>query len=433
MRVKNLNATRKHKLGEDDGVLDGYTSPTDSTVIPSTATIELPLPLPMMTSDNNIQSLSWREQVDQATRELLHQKIVDYLKALKPNAPSKVLVKLPGLAYRMEETLLTLASTIQEYSDQATLPQRLTLIQQANAKRLLQQQAPVVSPKDKEKELRHRHALNEDQARVVFSCLQSWRQKLVNMYGATPWEILPNQVLAKVAVFIPSTLQELSVCGLQDEQLQRFGSSLLQEIQKIVNALQSNNGTSHLTSLPPRSPSPATIKRPSTSKATTKRDAMTQKKRKTMDIARSTTTTAGYNPSASYIAPAPVLLRPMEGGTATQLPALLPSGPLPSGSTASNANKPSYNTTTTSPFFGRGPTTHEQDNRMHLLAQGAGQVSQQKQGHVSFDMYVKEIQSLRWLLQESQREKAQMEEELQRLRQQVLIQTTPSRTQTGSM
>ena len=54
---------------------------------------------------------------------------------------------------------------------------------------------------------------------------------------------------------------------------------------------------------------------------------------------------------------------------------------------------------------------------MHLLVQGAGQLSKQQQQHVkSLETYEQEVQSLRWMLHQSQQEKAQIEVEVQRLR-----------------
>ncbi|GLE02595.1 hypothetical protein PINS_up011436 [Pythium insidiosum] len=458
-------------------------------------------------------SPSWRDRIDRRTREAMHALIVDYLKTLKPNAPAKVLEKLPGLAYRMEETLLRLATSEAEYCDQSTLPQRLTLIQQTNAKRLLQQQSPAVSPKDKDgssaSQRLHgtRQPLNEEQARVVFSCLQSWRQKLVNMYGATPWEILPNQILAKVAVFIPSTLQELVICGVTNEQLERFGNSLLQEIQKVMNALNTNaSATAQLqvaTSNLSRAASPSGLKRTSpgnrggksasSSAAATKRGGSAasagtgNKKRKTTSTAAASssssaptaeTATSAALPMApadlsmamasqgsllppnSFLSPSQLFMRtvtssgiPTSAAAATSsgLPALLPSGPLPpalasaaaavAAAAAAASASPAFNAQPQqqqqTPFFPRlqaqGQATHQdQDSRMHLLAQGAGQLSkqqhqqqQQQQGDVrSVEVYEKEIQTLRWLLQESQREKSQLEAEVARLREQLQAATS---------
>jgi len=57
---------------------------------------------------------------------------------------------------------------------------------------------------------------------------------------------------------------------------------------------------------------------------------------------------------------------------------------------------------------------------MHLLAQGAGQLSkQQQQNAKSLEAYEQEVQSLRWMLHQSQQEKTQLEMEVQRLRAQL--------------
>ncbi|TMW67675.1 hypothetical protein Poli38472_011295 [Pythium oligandrum] len=516
MRVKNLKNNRRSKTGEDDAgdgteqsstspyktpspaaskgylqanpALDiGADSPTDSSATLTVESVEVSeLDLRHQATghfDTHMGSMadatqqqtqvyasngradSWHDHVDRSVREAVHQRIVEYLKALKPNAPPKVLSKLPGLADRMEEALFKLASSEREYCDQTTLPQRLTLIQQANAKRLLQQQTPVLSPKEKDNGARvngfpapARKPLSEEQARVVFSCLQSWRQKLVNMYGAAPWEILPNQILAKVAVYIPATHQELVVCGVRDEQLQRFGNSLLQEIQKIVNALNTNVGASsqlqvNTALLPPRSGSPSTLKRSSPGSAkssrkgdTTKRtpDNAANKKRKTTEnsspAVRVPVTSGGFLAQPpSFIVPAPVLIRPMDGTSTTpsasSLPALLPSGSLPPASSVSGKKSPFPSSGQQQAFFPRlpmpGAPSHEHDNRMHLLAQGAGQLSKQdfhqspphgtdqQLDAKTVELYEKELQTMRWLLQESQREKSQLENEVQCLRQQL--------------
>ncbi|KAJ0407386.1 hypothetical protein ATCC90586_000093 [Pythium insidiosum] len=540
MRVKKLNVNRpKAKAGEDDGDADaqntasadststewappggktyarsaapeiidvGGDSPTDSSATlalqasssAGESESEYHRQAAMVSGDTGnapSSSPSWRDRVERRTREAMHRLIVDYLKNLKPNAPAKVLEKLPGLAYRMEDTLLRVANSEAEYCDQTTLPQRLTLIQQTNAKRLLQQQSPAVSPKDKDGTQRlhgTRQPLSEEQARVVFSCLQSWRQKLVNMYGATPWEILPNQILAKVAVYIPSTLQELVICGVTNEQLERFGNSLLQEIQKVMNALNTNaTATAHLqvvTSNLSRSASPSGgLKRTSpgsggrasknAAASTAKRGHATaagagNKKRKTTSTAAASASAptdtsngsmnsveqsmgmpsqGGLLPSNSFLTPSPLFMRSLNTPVTTSgiptsnavptssgLPALLPSGPLPAAlasaaaaaaAAAAVASVPSaFNPQQPQqqqqqpPFFPRlqaqGQASHDQDSRMHLLAQGAGQLSKQQDSR-SVEVYEKEIQTLRWLLQESQREKSQLEAEVVRLREQL--------------
>ena len=55
---------------------------------------------------------------------------------------------------------------------------------------------------------------------------------------------------------------------------------------------------------------------------------------------------------------------------------------------------------------------------MHLLVQGAGQLShqQQLQQVKSLETYEQEVQSLRWMLHQSQQQTAQLERDVQRLR-----------------
>lgn len=479
MRVKKLNNNRRPKAGDDDAAstssggdseapwtasasakdLDVIASPTnatgyrcaDSPTDPSAAPALQPhdvseLDLNRQSAyaaasmanaiatataavNGNANTDDWRDRVDRSLREGVHAKIVEYLTSLKPNAPTKVLDKLPGLAYRMEDALFHLAHRENEYCDQSTLPQRLTLIQQANAKRLLQQQCPAVSPKDKDP-TSTRKPLREEQARVVFSCLQSWRQKLVNMYSAAPWEILPNPILAKVAVFIPATTQELVMCGVPNPQLDRFGNSLLQEIDKIMNALNANANAAAAAAMlqqqHTRSMSPSATKRPPPTKA----HAATKKRKTATAESAASAPRLAAAPPASFLSAAS-LIRPIDptfiaaatsaAAASTTLPALLPSGPLSSTATRGSS---------TTPFFPRIPvpsssSMDQSDSRMHLLAQGVGQLSkqheqqqQQQSSAKSADAYEKEILTLRWLLQESQREKAMLEAEVQRLRQQ---------------
>ncbi|RLN37238.1 hypothetical protein BBJ28_00018396 [Nothophytophthora sp. Chile5] len=402
------------------------------------------------------QMEDWQDVVDRSVREAVHAKIVEILRALKPNAPEKVLERLPGLAYRMEEALFKMATSEAEYSDAATLAQRLTRIQESNAKRLLTQQSPTVvqdnssnaTPHGSNGSTQTRKPLTEEQVRVVFQHLQTWRQKLVNMYGVAPWEILPNQTLAKVAVYVPSTEQELAVCGVHEEQIARFGSSLVQELQRMCGAYGSK---------PARKPLKSTAAK-QTRKSEGKRSAAdglatgSHKKRKNGELPTATrlAPAAPAFAGSSLMSPSQLLFRP-PGMDA--LPTLLPSASMTSGGATATTSSSSSSATgkkspfapaaavsrlspvaqvIQQPFFSRlqpqqqvaaeasssssSPST--QENHMHLLAQGAGQMSKQPDAK-SVELYEQEVQSLRWMLHQSQQEKTQLESELQRLRAQL--------------
>ncbi|KAF1319388.1 Cmgc protein kinase, partial [Globisporangium splendens] len=401
---------------------------------------------------------TWREQVAHSVRDAIHVRIVEYLKALKPNAPEKVLARVPGLASRMEESLLKLANSQDEYSDLSTLAQRLTSIQQLSAKKLLQQQAasPRVGPATASSNtsshenggsVRSTTPLNEDQARFVFQCLQSWRQKLVNMYGVAPWEILPNPILAKVAVYAPSTEQELGVCGVQEDHIARFGSSLLKELQMICGSTASARNASPSSGANHHATTAAAAPAKASRKAESNKRAADPKKRKTNNLAP-----AGGEPTNgnSRLAPAPnSFMMPHAANPGTMippsqllfrppgmdaLPTLLPSASAGATTSAKKSSFSSSTSTTTrlsptpllqQPFFSRLPSPGQQqhdgqeNNHMHLLAQGAGHMSKQQQDAKTIDMYEKELQTLRWMLHQSQQEKSQLEGEVQRLRHQL--------------
>lgn len=505
MRVKKLNVNRRQKAGDDDSLagddleLRKWTKAhhdefeNSSTCSTSSSSGDSPTRVSRIDEDLHMAHGShqsspryngsrypsdqemrspepnkkddWHSHIDGSVRDGMLTKIVAFLKALKPNAPPKVLEKLPGLAYRMEEHLFKLATSETEYSDQATLPQRLNVIQQTNAQRLLQlqQQASAMSPKTKATTPLNRKALSEEQARVVFQCLQSWRQKLVNIYGVDPWDILPNQVLAKVALYVPTTEQELALCGLQGDCLARFGSSLLQELRTICgNAAKAANSTSPSARQNARTPSPSTKRvtekpkavRPAAPRAN---ENASGKKRKAAMIAPSSDPAAmGFTPPTAAqanrsngavnfpnLAPSQLLFRPMgmdatSAGSAAMhsvLPTLLPSAAPPVTTNGSNGSAAKFTPTGRPPMiqpqpsasFGREAAADiAQENHMHLLAQGAGRMSKQHESEAtkSADMYEKEIYTLRMLLQQSQQEKIQLAAEVQRLRHQ--LQPTPS-------
>eukprot|EP00644_Phytophthora_capsici_P007512 jgi/Phyca11/527674/estExt2_fgenesh1_pm.C_PHYCAscaffold_210092 len=320
-------------------------------------------------------------------------RIVETLRAMKPHAPEKVLAALPRLAQHMEKTLYKLAKNEAEYCDQSTLRLRIAHIQENNAKRLLAQQQPQTP--EYNGNAAPLKPLPEEQARILFQHLQCWRQKLVNMYGVAPWEILPNPTLAKVALYMPSTEQELAVCGVDKDKIARFGSSLVQELQRLRGPPPSKPVTRPIKSKPGRKPS-------SGKRGSTEPLAGTNKKRKNGDAAPRLAPAA---PSPSFngapLMPAAPLLPAVDS-----LPTLLPTvSMIPSGQFLTRLQ----------PQQQQGSPTPAQENHMHLLVQGAGQLSKQQKVK-SVEAYEQEVQSLRWMLHQSQQEKAQLEMEIQRLR-----------------
>ncbi|EEY70134.1 uncharacterized protein PITG_06702 [Phytophthora infestans T30-4] len=323
-------------------------------------------------------------------------RIVETLRALKPQAPEKVLAALPRLALHMEKALFKLAKNEAEYCDPSTLRLRIAHIQENNAKRLLAQQQPQQTPEQGGNSAISLKPLTEEQICVVFQHLQSWRQKLVNIYGVAPWDILPNATLAKLAFYMPSTEQELSVCGVGDEQMARFGSSLVQELQRLRGPISSKPATRSLKTKQGRKAGPG--KRGSSDSLA----AGANKKRKNVEAARLAPAAPSFN-GTSLMAPAPLLPAVDSLPTLLSTVSMIPGGP----------------------FFSRLQPQQQQgapscapEDHMHLLAQGAGQLSKQ-QNAKSLEAYEHEVQSLRWMLHQSQQEKSQLEMEIQRLRAQL--------------
>ncbi|DAZ92958.1 TPA: LOW QUALITY PROTEIN: hypothetical protein N0F65_012999 [Lagenidium giganteum] len=472
--------------GEEDSVEEGNESPTDTSshnaaLHYGSGGAGYPASVPMTQQVNTSNSNStngnttnhtrtWRDQVASSVREGLRGKIAALLRSMKPNAPAKVLEKLPGMAHRMEESLLQFAPNEHEYMDQTTLRHRLSLIQQQNAVRLLQQQhkPPSISPKQHHQSatnlLSGRTPLTEEQAKLMFQCLQGWRLKLVNTLGVTPSDIVPNQLLARVAVVAPKSPQELATCGLSEHQLERFGPSLLQEVQTVLASPAFAQGGSTTVIAPPAvQPTPAEkalakhIRKATESTSRRSIDTSASKKRKTGSstadsaaVPVATSQQPRLAPAgAAFLQPAPgMFLRPAPVDTASAtvavqlgqqhgLPTLLPtpttsgnkkSTPpsLPPGSGAAGVRVQAATPVLQQPFFSRLQpmgTENEQDNHMHLLAQSAGQLSKQQQQQQqqqqqstpaqpegkSIETYEKEVQALRWLLQQAQHEKSQLE------------------------
>ncbi|KAE9002999.1 hypothetical protein PR003_g18668 [Phytophthora rubi] len=367
-------------------------------------------------------------------RKAMVGKIVETLRALKPHAPEKVLAALPRLAQHMEKALYKTAKNEAEYCDPSTLQLRIARIQESNAKRLLAQQQHT--PEHSSNANAPLKPLTEEQAASVFQHLQSWRQKLVNMYGVAPWDILPNPTLAKVALYMPSTEQELAACGVGNEQLARFGSSLVQELQRLRGPAPTTKPANRpIKAKQPRKPSPA--KRGSSEPL-----AASNKKRRNGEAARLAPAAPNFN-STTLMTPAPLL------PAVNSLPTLLPTvSMMPGGVTSSNAMamKQTQFTPTAvrlspapisqQPFFARlqpqppqqqqpqqpqqqgSPSPGAQESHMHLLAQGAGQLSKQQSGK-SPEAYEQELQSLRWMLHQSQEERSRLEAEVQHLRAQL--------------
>ncbi|CAI5744727.1 unnamed protein product [Peronospora destructor] len=472
MRVKKLNVNRRHKPGEDEtaigvatdgdsnerkwvsptkpqqeGVISssnsGSSSPTDvqqqqlqqqlqqhldehsplqfqttssselfvgrATVIPHVAA-----------ADINMQKEKTEEN---SMRSAMVSKIVKMLQAMQPRAPEKVLAALPTLAQHMEKTLFKLAKNEAEYCDYATLRQRIAHIQENNAKRLLAQQQQMPERKSNGNEaVLTLKLLTEEQARIMFQHLQSWRQKLVNMYGVAPWDILPNATLAKVALYMPSTEQELAVCGVENDKILRFGSSLVQELQRFRGISKPAN---RMKAKQARKSSLG--KRGSLESVA----GNSNKKRKNGEVAR---LALAPSPSDSLLlSPAP--LRPAVDSLPTLLPtvSMMPGGVMtPTTATSSSMTmRPSQYSSAArlspvqasqQPFLTRlqsqqqqGSCSPAQENHMHLLVQGAGQLSIQQNAKI-LEAYEHEVESLRWMLHQSQQEKLRLEQEVEQLR-----------------
>ncbi|KAG6962090.1 hypothetical protein JG687_00007330 [Phytophthora cactorum] len=412
MRVKKLNVNRRHKPGEDEAVAaggdseqrkwvsptkpqrgevaktgsnSGSSSPTDVQQQQQHLGEHSPLQFQTHNSSElyavrggsggvavmpNAAAAGAVMHDDEAAdkspmRKAMIDRIVETLRAMKPHAPEKVLAALPRLALHMDKALFKLAKNEAEYCDPSTLRLRIAHIQESNAKRLLaqqqqqqQQQKPEQSSTAAVPPLK---PLTEEQARIIFQHLQSWRQKLVNMYGVAPWDILPNATLAKVALYMPATEQELSVCGVGNEQVARFGSSLVQELQRLRGPTLSKPATRPIKAKPGRKAGSG--KRGSSDSLA----AGANKKRKNGEAARLAPAAPSFN-GMSLMAPAPLL------PAVDSLPTLL-------------------------------PTLSKQQNVKSLEA------------------YEQEVQSLRWMLHQSQQEKSQLEKEVQRLRAQLQGQT----------
>ncbi|KAL4147199.1 hypothetical protein PRNP1_010955 [Phytophthora ramorum] len=474
MRVKKLSSNRRHKSGEDEAAVgvaaggdseqrkwvspskttrgaaasgsnSGGSSPTDVQQQQHSSEHSPPQLQPSSSSDVFAHrgaggvatmpaadvSMQENEADETPMRRAMTHKIEETLRALKPHAPEKVLARLPALARHMEKALFKLAQNEAEYCDPTTLRLRIARIQENSAKRLLaQQQSPEQSSNANAGALQALKPLTEEQARIVFQHLQSWRQKLVNMYGVAPWDILPNPMLAKVALYLPSSDHELAVCGMEEEQVARFGSSLLQELQRLRSPAAPTKPANRLIKAKqPRKVSPG--KRGSSEALL----AGSNKKRKNGEAARiapAAPTGPTFNGS-SLMAPTPMLPAVVSLPTLLPTVSMIPGGVTGAGAASTTAvTRLSPAPVTQQPFFARLQPQHQQqpqqqqqqqgspaqENHMHLLVQGAGQLSKQPNAK-SPETYEQELQSLRWMLHQAHEDKAQLESEVHRLRNQL--------------
>ncbi|KAF1794983.1 Protein kinase, ATP binding site [Phytophthora cactorum] len=464
MRVKKLNVNRRHKPGEDEAVAaggdseqrkwvsptkpqrgevaktgsnSGFSSPTDVQQQQQHLGEHSPLQFQTHNSSElyavrggsggvavmpNAAAAGAVMHDDEAAdkspmRKAMIDRIVETLRAMKPHAPEKVLAALPRLALHMDKALFKLAKNEASTATHprcgcASLTSRKATpsgywpsSSNSSSSRSPSRAAPQPSAAQ---------TMTEEQARIIFQHLQSWRQKLVNMYGVAPWDILPNATLAKVALYMPATEQELSVCGVGNEQVARFGSSLVQELQRLRGPTLSKPATRPIKAKPGRKAGSG--KRGSSDSLA----AGANKKRKNGEAARLAPAAPSFN-GMSLMAPAPLL------PAVDSLPTLLPTvSMIPGGVTASASATATAIFTRLQPQQQQqqqqGVPSPAQENHMHLLAQGAGQLSKQ-QNVKSLEAYEQEVQSLRWMLHQSQQEKSQLEKEVQRLRAQLQGQT----------
>ncbi len=212
-------------------------------------------------------------------REQVQRDIMSTLTQLKPNAPSVVIAKLPGMAKRMEENLWLLARSADEFLNPNTLKERIMEVQQKNTNRLLKRPSPSsssgYSSDNKSQPGRDDHVscaqadnaadikntntdtntdantrLSEAESKRLFGHLQAWRNRTVQEEGMGPWDIVPTYVLAQAATFCPRDMSEIEACcGFEQSKeksdknnnhhrwIQTFGPSLLRQIRQFVHDL----------------------------------------------------------------------------------------------------------------------------------------------------------------------------------------------------
>ncbi|TDH72557.1 hypothetical protein CCR75_003675 [Bremia lactucae] len=452
MRVKKLNVNRRYKVGEDEVVAvsgdsdqrkcvsptesqrkaaasnsSGSSSPTD--VQQQYLSDQSPFSFHSCRNSQNYAVVETliepnatatdvvMHEIEAVQRDAMVDRLVETLRSMKPHAPEKVLVALPRLAQHMEKALFKMAKSEAEYSDLSTLRMRISYIQETQAKRLLAQQqklqtqsltldqsgSPVCCVPMSQ---------TDEQAHIIFQHLQSWRQKLVDLYGVAPWDILPNPTLARVSLDMPVTEQQLLVCGVGNEQVARFGISLLQELQR------------HRGRTPSKIPIRSIETKQSHKVGSSKRgpmeslDTRENKNRKNGEIARSNSAASFKEATPAPLLPAvdslPTLLPIISDGVASSTSHLLTRKHTPFSATASTRSpscERSQQESLASRMYPSQPH-HQQQDRMQLLVQGAGQLENAK----SVEVFQNEIKSLRWMLHVSRQENSQLEKELKRLR-----------------
>ncbi|KAF0693567.1 Aste57867_15432 [Aphanomyces stellatus] len=192
-------------------------------------------------------SNTWRAKVPAATRERIREKIMAVLLTLKPNAPAAVLQKLPSMSARLEESLLLTARSEDEFSNDGTLQQRIMVLQQKNANKLLKRPSPSAAAQRSPR-------LNDEQRKRFFIYLQAWRNKTVQDEGVGPWDIMPNQVIAQIATIVPLNYDELEqACGVDSKWIDKYGESLMRHIEHCLKHLQ---GTTNNIGGAPKPPTP---------------------------------------------------------------------------------------------------------------------------------------------------------------------------------
>ncbi|ETW07631.1 hypothetical protein H310_02101 [Aphanomyces invadans] len=322
--------------------------------------------------NGNRPGCAWRARLSKESRMDVQHKIIHVLRQMKPNAPEAVIVKLPGMSTRLEESLFLMARSEGEYLDESTLHHRIVDLQNKNASRLLKRSSPSGA-----RGLR----LNDDQRRRFFGYLQAWRNKTVLNEGVGPWDIMPTQVLAQVATMAPTSLQELEqTCGMGSAWISKYGLSLMRHIDHCLKHLKCG------TAAPP--PSSADTKRIKTSKS----------------IASPSKGGSRMTP----IAPAkPLLKLPTASNAFVPQPAFVPTGYAPA-STSMHDGEQMHGLTT----FLRG---------QHAAAAAAPLLPRLSESVISpsIEAYEEELVRLRMVLHQTQQDNAQLHAEIQFLRQQV--------------
>ncbi|KAG9407924.1 hypothetical protein AC1031_021161 [Aphanomyces cochlioides] len=180
---------------------------------------------------------SWRARLSMEKRDAIQKNIMHVLIQLKPNAPSAVVQKLPSMSKRLEESLLLMARSEDEYLNDATLQQRIMDLQQKNASKLLKRPSPSASQRGPR--------LTDDQRKKFFVYLQAWRNKTVQDEGIGPWDIMPTHILAQVATVVPTDFHQLEqACGVDPKWIEKYGESFMRHIEHCLKHLQAKTRTS---------------------------------------------------------------------------------------------------------------------------------------------------------------------------------------------